>query len=128
MSVAKMREACSLLPCATCPWRIEKGVDTIPLYSQEKALALRNTVGDGDALRPIMACHHSTTDKPISCRGYLAQVGWTNINVRLFLAKGKLPHLDRIVVACKSAGIKLHRNYGEMMDKLTLSYERGWSK
>jgi Family of unknown function (DUF6283) len=121
-----MNEKLTLLPCATCPWRIEKGADTIPLYSQDKALALRNTVGDGDGFRAIMACHHSTYDDPISCRGYLAQVGWTNINVRLFLAQGKLPKLDRIISACKRAGIKLHRNYGEMMDKLTLSYERRW--
>lgn len=124
MSAVNMREACSLLPCATCPWRIEKGSETIPAYSQDAALALRSTVGDGDGLRPIMACHHSTTDKPISCRGYLAQVGWTNINVRIFLAKGKIPRLDRIVEACTKAGIKLHRDYGQMMDKLTMSYER----
>jgi hypothetical protein len=120
----RLNEKRTLLPCATCPWRIEKGVETIPAYSQEAALALRNTVGDGDGLRNIMACHHSTRDAPISCRGYLAQVGWTNINVRILLARRKLPRLDRIVEACEQAGIKLHRNYGEMMDKLTLSYER----
>lgn len=121
-----MNEQRSLLPCETCPWRIGKGAETIPFYSQEKALALRNTVGDGDGFRTIMACHHSTEDEPISCRGYLAQVGWTNINVRLFLMKGQIPRLDDISQACKAAGITLHRNYGAMMDKLTLSYERMW--
>ena len=119
-----MSEKRSLVPCATCPWRVEKGADTIPLYSQDAALALRNTVGDGDAMRPIMACHHSQYKTPISCRGYLAQVGYTNISVRILLAKGKLPNLDRIAQAIKKAGIKLHRNYGEMMDKLTMSYGR----
>jgi hypothetical protein len=125
-AATQMSEKCSLLPCATCPWRVEKGAETIPAYSQEKALALRNTVGDGVGFRTIMACHHSTEDAPISCRGYLAQVGWTNLNVRLFLMRGEVPHLDRIIEACKKAKIKLHRNYGEMMDKLTLSYERLW--
>ena len=121
-----MNEKRSLLPCATCPWRVEKGAGTIPLYSQGKALALRNTVGDGDDFRPIMACHHSSEDAPISCRGYLAQVGWANINVRLFIIRGLLPRLDRIQKACRK--IKLHRNYGEMMDKLTISYESLWRK
>ena len=121
-----MNETTSLLPCATCPWRIEKGVETIPAYSQEKALAIRNTVGDGDGFRTIMACHHSAEDAPISCRGYLAQVGWSNLNVRMFLVKGAIPSPDRIADACREERIKLHRNYGDMMDKLTLSYERMW--
>jgi hypothetical protein len=119
-----MDEKTSLLPCATCPWRVDKGADTIPGYVQKKALALRNTVGDGDAFRTVMACHHSTEDAPISCRGYLAQIGWSNITVRMFLAHGNIPPLTKIIAACKKARIKLHRNYGEMMDKLTLSYER----
>jgi Family of unknown function (DUF6283) len=123
-----MIEKESLLPCATCPWRVEKGAGTILAYSQEKALALRNTVGDGDGLRTIMACHHSSEDEPFSCRGYLAQVGYTNINVRLFMARGEIPSIVKIAEACKESGIKLHRNYGEMMDKLTLSYERMWRK
>lgn len=122
--MSRMNEKEDLLPCATCPWRIEKGAETIPMYSQEKALALRNTVGDSDGLRTIMACHHSTEDAPFSCRGYLAQVGWTNITVRLMLSRKMLPSPTRVLDACKRAGIKLHRNYGEMMDKLTLSYER----
>jgi hypothetical protein len=121
-----MDEKTSLLPCATCPWRVEKGADVIPRYSQEKALALRNTVGDGDGLRTIMACHHSAEDEPISCRGYLAQVGYTNINVRIFMAKGEMPNLNDIFKACRKAKIKLHPNYGAMMDKLTMSYEKMW--
>lgn len=122
LTMPAMNEQRSLLPCATCPWRVEKDAETIPNYSQEKALALRDTVGEGDALRRVMACHHSLEDAPISCRGYLAQVGWTNIWVRILVAKGRLPTLERIRKACR--GIRLHRNYGEMMDKLTLSYER----
>jgi Family of unknown function (DUF6283) len=118
-----MDETSSLLPCATCPWRVDKGAEVIPAYSQEKALALRNTVGDGDAIRTIMACHHSSEDAPISCRGYLAQVGWTNIMVRLRAARGIMPNPTRVLEACQMERIRLHRNYGEMMDKLTMSYE-----
>jgi hypothetical protein len=121
-----MDEKYSLLPCATCPWRVNKGAETIPAYSQEKALALRNTVGDGDAFRTIMACHHSGEDDPISCRGYLAKVGHANLNVRVFAASNRLPWPGQVAQACAKAKIKLHRNYGEMMDKLTLSYERMW--
>lgn len=128
MSDATMTESINLLPCATCPWRFDKGAETIPTYSQEKALALRNTVGDGDDFRPIMACHHSSEDEPISCRGYLAQVGWSNLTVRMFLAQGRMPSPNKIADACKQAAITLHRNYGEMMDKLTLSYERQWRR
>lgn len=43
--------------------------------------------------------------------------------MRIFLAKGELPSLAKIQDACRKRGIKLHRNYGAMMDKLTLSYE-----
>ena len=49
-----------LLPCATCPWRMDKDAATIPGYVQEKAEGLLNTVGEGDDLRLIMACHGST--------------------------------------------------------------------
>jgi hypothetical protein len=123
-----MNEKLDLLPCATCPWRVGKGAETIPAYSQEKALALRNTVGDGDGFRTIMACHHSTKRTPVSCRGYLARVGWTNLNVRLRVMQKRMPSPSQVLEACKRARLKLHRNYGEMMDKLTLSYEKQWRK
>lgn len=51
-----------LLPCATCPWRVDKDSSTIPRYSHEKACALTGTVGHGDDFRKIMACHHSTVE------------------------------------------------------------------
>lgn len=99
-----------LLPCATCPWRVDKDASTIPRYSHEKACALVNTVGEGDGFRKIMACHHSG-DEMIACKGYLAQVGWTNINVRLLVYEGKIENPDAVYNACQAAGIVLHESF-----------------
>lgn len=63
----------NLLPCATCPWRIDQKASSIPLFNHTKACDLRATVGDGDAMRPIMACHGSTEGLPRACNGYLAR-------------------------------------------------------
>lgn len=108
-----------LLPCATCPWRVDKGANTIPRYNHELACALRKTVGEGDAFRTIMACHHSQEGQEIACNGYLATVGWTNINVRLLARKGKVPNPDSVANACESAGIQLHETFEEMLAKLS---------
>lgn len=60
-----------LLPCPSCPWRVDQQVSAIPNYSHPKACNLLNTVGEGDALRPIMACHGSKPEDLIACKGYL---------------------------------------------------------
>jgi hypothetical protein len=112
-----------LLPCATCPWRVDKDASTIPRYDHEKACNLMNTVGAEDWFRPIMACHHSTEGDDIACNGYLATVGWTNINVRLLAATGKIPSPDRVADACDAAKIKLHESYEEVLNKLAASLE-----
>jgi hypothetical protein len=113
-----------MLPCATCPWRVDKDAIVIPRYSHEKACGLKDTVGEGDAFRPIMACHHSTEADMYACNGYLAVVGWTNINVRLLLAKGQLPNPDAVWAACSLAGIKLHKNYDLVLKKLARSVRK----
>lgn len=109
----------SLLPCATCPWRIDQTVDVIPNYIHDKACGLISTVGEGDDFRPIMACHGSTEEDPHSCKGYLAQAGWTNLNVRLLLAKGMIENPAAVSVECRRAGIKLHKTYSAVLRKLS---------
>lgn len=113
----------SLLPCATCPWRVDKDATTIPRYSHEKACGLLNTVGQGDDFRKIMACHHSTEAEPIACKGYLARVGWSNLNVRILLVKGEIASPDKVLEACEREGVELHESYEDVLEKLSASLE-----
>ncbi len=108
----------SLLPCATCPWRVDQDASVIPNYNHDKACNLTNTVGDCDGFRPIMACHGSLEGEEIACKGYLAHAGWTNINVRILVAKKKLPNPDKVLDACEAAGIELHPDYASVLRKL----------
>lgn len=57
-------------------------------------------MGDGDAFRPIMACHYSTfakTDYP--CVGYVAVEGWTNLAVRINAMSGRID-MEAISATC----------------------------
>lgn len=109
----------SLLPCATCPWRVDKDSRTIPLYNHAKACNLMNTVGDGDGLRKIMACHGSSEEEPRACNGYLAREGWSNINVRILLARGLIASPSEVLRACEDAGVELHEDYPAVLSKLS---------
>ena len=112
-----------LLPCSTCPWRKDKDATTIPQYDHEMACGLTNTVGEGDAFRPVMACHGSPDNNMQACLGYLAQVGWSNLNVRLMLRKGEIVNPDEVVDACEAAGIELEPDYQTVLTKLAESIE-----
>lgn len=111
----------NLLPCITCPWRIGKDARAIPNYDHEKAIGLLNTVGRGDAFRTIMACHGSEEGAERACNGYLAREGWSNINVRLLTAKGRLPNPSAIMVACEKFGVELEPDYPTVLEKLEAS-------
>lgn len=108
----------SLLPCATCPWRIDQTVDVIPNYIHDKACGLMDTVGRGDDFRPIMACHGSTERKMFACKGYLAREGWSNLNVRFLMLEDNIASPSKVAEACKRAGIQLHEDYPSVLDKL----------
>lgn len=110
----------SLLPCPTCPWRIDQDASVIPNYCQVKAEGLLATIGRGDALRPIMACHNSTDSKMIPCKGYLAQEGYRNLNVRLLVIKGKVPNPAACSKACEDEGIELETNYETVLERLSV--------
>jgi hypothetical protein len=112
-----------LLPCATCPWRVDKDASTIPFYSHAKACGLLNTVGEGDDFRKIMACHHAVPGREHErpCMGYLAIEGMSNINVRLLAVTGKIPYPNHVLEACESAGIELHSDYESVLEKLEAS-------
>jgi hypothetical protein len=111
----------SLLPCATCPWRAGKDASTIPRYEHEKACGLMNSVGEGDAFRPIMACHHSTDGQIRTCRGYLARAGWSNINVRVLLSRGQIKDPSDVFAACEKHGVQLEPDYPTVLAKLEAS-------
>jgi hypothetical protein len=111
----------SNLPCKTCPWRVDQDSSVIPRYDQEKACRLLNSVGDGDAFRPIMACHNSTDTDTIACKGYLAKEGWSNINVRLLLRTGEIENPSEVLQTCMAHGIELEPDYPTVLAKLSAS-------
>ena len=113
----------SLLPCVSCPWRVDQDAREIPNYRHDKACNLVNTCGEQDDFRQIMACHGSTEEHPTACKGYLAREGWRNINVRILLAQRKIEHPDRVLAACQHAGIDLHESYADVLAKLERSLQ-----
>ena len=116
----------NLLPCATCPWRVGKDATTIPRYSHVKACGLLGTVGREDAFRSIMACHHSTgneSEAEQACKGYLAQAGDSNLNVRIMAMDGLIPWPRQVAEACWEAGVDLEPDYETVLDKLAASIE-----
>ena len=116
------RATCKKLqPCPSCPWRTDQGASAIPNYDQAKAENLLNTVGDGDAFRPIMACHHSQDGREIACKGYLARAGWSNLNVRVGVMSGLIDNPTAVIDACIAAKIVLEPNYPAVLAKLSNS-------
>jgi hypothetical protein len=109
-----------VLPCKSCPWRVDADVSTIPGYNQEKAVGLLKTAsaGQGDGFRPIMACHGSPETKPHACKGYLAREGWANLNVRVLLAKGQIENPSVVLRACETHGVPLEPDYPAVLRKL----------
>lgn len=103
-----------LLPCPTCPWRKTSTVGgaDIPGFSLDLMRGLRKCVGEGDALRKIMACHYSKPGHESACRGYIAREGYSNITARLLASKGVLP-LREIIDACE--GLDLWENFDAML-------------
>jgi hypothetical protein len=110
----------ALLPCKSCPWRVDSDVSSIPGYDQQKAVGLLRTAsaGNGDAFRPIMACHNSTETKMHACKGYLAREGWSNLNVRILLSKGQMLNPTAVFHACETHGVQLEPNYPAVLEKL----------
>lgn len=105
---------CGTLPCPTCPWRKSSkvGGEDIAGFSIERMRGLRNTVGDGDDFRPIMACHHSSVGADAPCVGYVAVEGHSNISVRVLTSRGVVNQRG-IDEAC--AGIELWGSFAAML-------------
>lgn len=102
------------VPCQTCPWRRSSTVGgaDIPAFDLDLMRALANTVGDGDALRPIMACHGSACGAETPCIGYVAVEGYSNIAVRLMAAQRRID-LGAIWEACEP--LELWPSFHEML-------------
>ena len=80
--------------CAKCPWKVSTNPYDIPNgYCVKRHQALRNTIAEPGALRPLggemrmMACHESKPGKELPCVGWLAQqLGpGNNIALRLYV-------------------------------------------
>lgn len=115
-----MRPSKALLPCKTCPWRVDADITAIPGFEPQKAVGLLRTasLGEGDAFRPIMGCHHSKENNDYACKGYLAREGWSNLNVRILLARGKIENPSTVLHACETHGVQLEPDYPAILDKL----------
>lgn len=117
MTPTEQNDRC-LLPCGTCPWRVDQDASDIPQYDHDKACGLLGTVGDDDAFRPVMACHNSTDTEMRACNGYLAREGWSNLNVRLMLVRGQIHNPSAVLEACIKHGIELELDYPTVLFKL----------
>lgn len=106
------------VPCPSCPWRRDQDQTTIPNFDIDLARGLAKTVGDGDAFRKVMACHHSQPGREFGCVGYLYRYGWSNLNVRLLMATGSSIDMHAIEADCAPLDGQLHATYDEMMAKL----------
>lgn len=85
--ISKATKFCATTVCDQCPWRKDAPHG---LFSRERFDAMRTTVGDGDAIRPIFACHKAPEGHETACVGYLMVCGWTNIVVRVAAAMGRV--------------------------------------
>ena len=101
-------------PCPSCPWRKTSNPDgsDIPGFDMDKMRGLANTVGHGDAFRPIMACHGSTEGNDRPCIGYLAQEGWSNLAVRMAAIDGRV---DLAAIAEDTIDIDLWPTFHDML-------------
>lgn len=75
--------------------------------------SLANTVGPGDAFRPIMACHYSEEGDDQVCIGYVAKEGWSNLSVRMMAMEGRL-NIAAVLEAAQ--GLDLWSDFYAMLD------------
>jgi hypothetical protein len=85
----------------------------IPGFDIDKMRTLRCTVGEGDAFRPVMACHYSPEGGESPCVGYLAVHGYSNLSVRMMAMRGEVD-LPAVVDACEL--LDLWPSFDEMLD------------
>ena len=97
-------------PCKTCPWRADSNTHDIPRYER----ALHDKLVEDcqrDGLK-VMACHHSPDETPFACAGFMVQVGFDSIGVRLLVLRG-LDHPDHY----DAEGIDLHDTLEQTRNK-----------
>jgi hypothetical protein len=77
---------------------------------------LATTVGEGDAFRPMMACHWAPEDACLArrdaCIGYVHVVGYSNLAVRMAAMRG---HLDLVAIWEACDGLDLYGAFHEML-------------
>ena len=102
------------VPCPTCPWRRDSDPtgSAIPRFNIQLMRGLRNTVGPGDAFRPIMACHYSTECDERPCVGYLFRHGWSNLAVRVAIIQGRI---DMGTLEARCAALDLWPTFHDML-------------
>jgi len=49
---------------------------------------------------------------------YLAREGWSNLNVRILLAKGQIENPSAVLHVCENHAVQLEPDYPAVLDKL----------
>lgn len=106
------------VPCKTCPWRKSSRVGgaDIPYFNLDDMRGLVNSFppegSKADGFFPIMACHHSRegADKP--CIGYVNNIGFDNIAVRMLQSRDRI-NLSQIRE--EVSGIEVYEDFKTML-------------
>ena len=93
-------------PCQSCPWRKSTKTQDIPGGGMDH---IRSQGIQGNGLT-VMACHLSTDADPFACAGFIVQVGFDSIGIRLLANMGALKPDD-----FESGGAELHGSVTEML-------------
>lgn len=107
-------------PCPSCPWRIERTAQDIPLFSLDKAERLAGTCPNAEGFGPDFgatwfACHQSRDGKEIPCAGWLAAVGDAHPGVRFAVMRG---HISPQALEPGDDWPALHETFQQVIEKL----------
>ncbi len=111
-----------VMPCASCPWRLDTRAADISNFDIALAEALSDTCPDSRNMGPdvsasFFACHRSKPGEEFVCAGWLAKVGHRHPRVGLAVMQ------ERISAAARrpaSDWPELHESYRQVLEKLRL--------
>ncbi len=95
----------SRTPCSNCPWRRDVEPGTWPNERFQNLYVTRQDDGFS-----TMACHHSTADEQFACAGFVVQIRFNSIGVRMQAFTGKLD-----VDEFDAGGLELYNDFDEML-------------
>lgn len=98
-------------PCKNCPWRKDLTENSIPRYREDlHENLIRECQRDG---WKVMACHKSEVGNHVPCAGFMAQVGYDSIGVRLLAFRGGQKPEDY-----GDGGLELHETLEDTLEAI----------